>query len=203
MQRHFSTHVNGGPVQHGETSNSGQLMANGQFVRIAYYNIVRDGHPFSATQIAQRNDQTNKDWAQGKVFFKEPYDPHYISDYTFGQPQMTCPSCAPGTLGVSFTSSIRDAQHGSGVMYIDRRKPHVVKLTYAPNVLPPHATSGTITEWSGPALPDLWYVVRIDEIYRGHAFVFSGTGTFTGIFDHVRRLPSLAAGESALQKGTI
>jgi hypothetical protein len=89
------------------------------------------------------------------------------------------------------------------MMYIDRRRAHVVKLTYTPNVLPPHATSGTITETSGVAWPDLWCVVRIDEIYRGHAFLFSGTGTFTAIFDHFRRLPSLAVGEAALRNGKI
>jgi hypothetical protein len=201
MQRHFTTSIRGGPVQHGEQSDSGQLLQDGRFVKIVYYRIVRDGKVFSPAEIAQRNDQTNKDWAAGKVFFKEPYDPQYMSDYSYGAPQTACSSCPPGTAGVTFTSAIRDAQHGSGTMYIDRAKAHVVKLTYTPNALPPHASSGAVTELGGQALPNLWYVVRIDQIYRGHAFLFSGSGTFTGIFDHFRRFSSLAAGEAALQKG--
>jgi len=203
MQRHFTTQVRGGPVQHDEQSDSGQLMQNGRFVSIAYYRIARDGRPFSAGQIAQRSEQTNKDWTQGKIFFKEPYDPRYLSEYAYGQPQMECASCPPRTAAVAFTSLFRDSQHGSGTMYIDRTKAHIVKLTYTPNVLPPHASSGTITEVGGQALPDLWYVVRIDEIYHGRAFIFSGTGAFTGIFDHFRRFPNRATGEAALQSGKI
>ena len=203
MQRHFGTQIHGGPVTHGETSDSGQLMQNGQFTRIAYYRIVRDGKAFSAAQIAQRNSQTNQDWSQGKVFFKEPYDPHYMSDYAFGALQNGCSACPAGTVGVPFTSSVKDAQHGGGVMYIARAGFHVVRLTYTPNVLPPHATSGTIVETGGQALPGLWYVVRIDETYRGHAFLFSGSGTFTGVFDHFRRFASVSAGEAALRSGTI
>jgi hypothetical protein len=203
MQRHFATQVRGGPIQHGEQSDSGQLMQNGRFVKIAYYHIARDGRPFSATQIAQRNDQTNRDWAQGKVFFKEPYEPRYMTDYSYGRPQTACSSCPPGTIGVAFTSSMRDGQHGNGMMYIDSAKRHVVKLTYTPNLLPPHASSGTVTELGGQALPNLWYVVRIDETYHGHAFLFSGTGTFTATFDHFRRFATLAAGEAALQTGKI
>ncbi|MFN2450586.1 MAG: hypothetical protein ABR508_12490 [Candidatus Baltobacteraceae bacterium] len=203
MQRHFTTSVRGGPVQHGEQSDSGQLMQDGRFVKIAYYRIARDGKAFSATQLTDRNTQTNKDWAQGKVFFKEPYDPQYIGDYSFGAPQPACSSCPAGTVGVPFTSAVHDAQHGNGTVYIDRAKAHVIKLTYTPNVLPPHASSGTITELGGQALPGLWYVVHIDEIYRGHAFLFSGMGTFTGTFDHFRRFSNLAAGQSALQNASI
>ncbi len=203
MQRHFTTEVNGGIVKHGEQSDSGQLMQDGRFVKIAYYRIVRDGHPFSPSQIQQRNTETNNDWAAGKVFFKEPYDPQYMSDYSFEQAQTACSACPAGTQAVSFASTIHDAQHGSGVMYINTSNAHVVKLTYSAYVLPPHASSGSVTETGGQALPGLWYVVRIDQTYRGHAFVMTGTGTFTGIFDHFRRFPSLGAGEAALQDQTI
>jgi hypothetical protein len=68
MQRHFTTRVSGGPVQHGETSTSGQLMENGQFVRIVYYNIVRDGRPFSAAQIAQRNTKRTRTGLKARSF---------------------------------------------------------------------------------------------------------------------------------------
>lgn len=203
MQRHFATEVNGGLVKHGEQSDSAQLMQDGRFVKIAYYRIVRDGHPFTPSQIQQRNAETNKDWAMGKVFFKEPYDHQYMSDYSFEQPQAECSACPAGTWAVSFASTIHDSQHGSGVMYINTSNAHVVKLTYSAYVLPPHASSGSVTETGGQALPGLWYVVRIDETYRGHAFVMTGTGTFTGIFNQFRRFPSLGAGEAALQAQTI
>ncbi len=203
MQRHFVTEVNGGVVKHGEQSDSGQLMHDGRFVKITYYRIVRDGHPFSLSQIQQRNDETNKDWAAGKVFFKEPYDRQYMRDYSFEPPQAACSACPAGTQAVSFASTIHDSQHGNGVMYINTSNGHVVKLTYSAYVLPPHASSGSVTETGGEALTGLWYVVRIDQTYRGHALVITGTGTFTGVFDHFRRFPSVAAGEAALQNQTI
>jgi hypothetical protein len=203
MQRHFATALHGGFLTHGERSDSGQLMLDGRSVKIAYYSIERDGHTFSALQTQQRSDQANEDWAAGKVFFKEPYDPRYLSDYSFGQPQAKCGACPVGTLAVTFASAIHDSQHGSGVMYVDAANAHVVKLTYTPYVLPPHASSGSVTEIGGQVLPDLWYVVRIDETYRGHAFVIGGTGTFTGVFDHFRRFSSLTAGEAALQNHAL
>lgn len=202
MQRHFATALHAGPLGHGERSDSVQLMQDGRSVKIAYYRIVRDGQSFSPSQIQQRSDAANEDWGAGKVFFKEPYDPRYLSDYSFGPPAQ-CAVCPAGTQAVTFASAIHDSQHGSGVMYIDTAKAHVVKLTYTPYVLPPHASSGSVTETGGPALPDLWYVVRIDEAYRGEAFVIGGIGSFTGVFDHFRRFTSLSAGEAALENHAL
>lgn len=202
MERHFTTKLRGGPFEHGEQSDSGQLFRDGKFVQIAYYRIVRDGQQLTVSQVAQRNERANKDWAAGKVFFKEPYDPRYMSEYTF-EASPECSGCSAGTQGIRFDSSIRDGQHGAGVMYIDLKTGHVLKLTYIPNALPPHATSGTVTEVGGQVLPHLWHVSHITEVYQGHAFFFSGTGTFTGVFDHFRRLPTLTAGESALEDQTI
>ncbi len=199
MQRHFTTEVQSGPIAHEEQSDSGQLLQDGQSVQIAYYRIVRDGRAFSPSQVRQRSDAATADWAAGRVYFKEPYDPRYVSDYAFGPPQLRCTACPAGTEAVSFTSAIHDAQHGKGEMYIDPRDAHVAKLTYIPYVLPPHASSGSVTEIGGQALPNLWYVVQIDETYRGHAFVISGTGTFTGVFDHFRRFSNLGTAEAALE----
>ncbi|MBV9719422.1 MAG: hypothetical protein JOZ77_08880 [Candidatus Eremiobacteraeota bacterium] len=201
LERHFTTQLHGGPFQHGEQSDSGQLFQDGKFVQVSYYRVVRDGRQFSPSQIAQRNDQTNKDWAAGRVFFKEPYDPRYVGDYTFAQ--AACSGCAAGSQRIAFTSTIRDAQHGDGAMDIDVATGHILRLTYVPNALPPHATSGSVTETGGEVLPHLWYVARISQTFSGRAFLLSGTGTFTGVFDHFRRLPSLLAGQTALANQTI
>jgi hypothetical protein len=203
MQRHFSTEVHVGPVTHDEESDSGLLMQDGHFVKIAYFRIVRDGHAFSPSQIQKRDDETNQAWAAGKVFFKEPYDDRYVGDYSFGPPQTSCSGCPPGTEAINFTSTIHDAQHGSGTMYVDASNGVVVKLSYTPYVLPSHASSGTVTETGGWGLPDLWYAVRINGTYAGQMFLISGTGTFNGVFDNFRRFASLSAGEAALQDQTI
>jgi hypothetical protein len=203
MQRHFSTEVHVGPVTHEEQSDSGLLLQDGRYVKIAYFRIVRDGHPFSAAQIQQRDDESNQAWAAGKVFFKEPYDARYLSDYSFTSPQPNCSGCPTGTQAVNFASTIHDAQHGSGTMYIDTNTARVVKLTYTAYVLPSHASSGSVTEVGGQALPDLWYAVRMRQTYRGNLLLVSGQGAFHGIFDNFRRFASLDAGEAALQNQSI
>jgi hypothetical protein len=114
-----------------------------------------------------------------------------------------CSPCAPGSESIRFTSTVRDAQHGDGTMEIDSQTGHVLKLTYVPNALPAHATSGTVTEVGAEVMPHLWHVARITQQYTGRAFFFTGTGTFTGVFDHFRRLPNLAAGHAALANQTI
>jgi len=202
MQRHFSTVLHAGPVHHTEESDSGQLMSDGSFVKISYYRIADDGKAFSAQQIAQRDAQTNQDWTIGKIFFKEPYDRRYPGDYVFDQPQ-ACVACPAGTVAVSFGSGIKDTQHGSGTMWIVAATGRVDRLTYIPNVLPSHATFGTVTETGGRAMPNVWYVTRIDGTYQGKAFVLKGTGTFTGVFDHFRQFSTVTQGRAALNAGTI
>lgn len=202
MQRHFSTVLHAGPLNHTEESDSGQLMNDGSFVKIKYMRIADDGKAFSAQQIAQRDAQTNQDWAVGKIFFREPYDKRFMGEYTYAPPQ-ACTACPNGTVSVTFGSAIKDTQHGNGTMWIELATGRVDRLTYIPNVLPPHATFGTVTETSGSAMPNVWYVTRIDGAYQGRAFILKGTGTFTGVFDHFERFSTLTQGEAALQAGTI
>ena len=201
MQRHFTTVVDAGIARHTEESDSGLLIQNGVFREAHYYKIARDGKTFTPQQIADRDAQTNKGWAAGKIFFKEPYDARFFEDYQFTAAS-PC-NCGSNTIAIAFSSSRRDDQHGSGMMWIDATDNHVVKLTYAPYVLPPHATSGTVTETTAEVLPNLWYVVRIDETYQGHAWLLHGTGTFTAVIDHFQRFSTVADGESAIENDTI
>jgi hypothetical protein len=201
MQRHFSTVINGGPVHHTELSDSGLLLNDGAYAGIRYYKISDDGTAFTTAKIAQRNSQTNSDWAAGKVFFKEPYDHRYVADYSFGQP--TTEAFCGTAAAVAFSSTIKDTQHGSGWMCIDQSSARITKLTYTPNAFPPHASSGSVTETSGTALSGMWYVTRIDETYNGHALIIHGSATFTGVVDHFQRFSTAAAGQAALSSGTI
>ena len=202
MSRHFSTKIAGGPVSHSEDSESGFLMDDGAFLKIAYHSIEDDGKAFDAKKLSGRNDQTNRDWAAGKVFFKEPYDPRFVADYRFHAPGL-CANCPAGTEAVEFTSAIKDAQHGNGTMWIETASARVAKLSYSPNALPPHATSGSVIETGGEAIPGLWYVTRIDETYEGRAFLFKGHATFVGTFDHFRRFGNRSEGEVALEQGKL
>jgi hypothetical protein len=201
LQRHFTTTIDAGIARHSEESESGMLFKDGVFVTAKYYKIVDDNKPLSEKQIVDRDAQTNQGWATGKIFFKEPYDPRYVGDYKFAE-QAGC-DCGMGMVAVTFSSEVRDAQHGAGTMWIQSASGRVTKLTYTPYVLPPHATSGTCTETSGEALPNVWTVMRIDEVYQGRELILKGSATFVGTFDHFERFSSVAEGETAVQKGTI
>jgi len=201
MQRHFSTVINGGPVHHTEVSDSGLLLKDGAYVNIRYYRIADDGSAFSAAKIAQRNTQTNSDWSAGKIFFKEPYDRRYVADYQFQAP--TTEAFCGAAAAVAFSSTVKDAQHGSGWMCIDQSSARVTKLSYVPNAFPPHASAGSVTETSGTALTGMWYVTRIDETYNGHALIIHGNATFTGVVDHFRRFSDVSSAQAALTSGSI
>ncbi len=202
MQRHFSTLIDAGMVKHTEVSESGILFKDGAFEAVHYYRVLEDGKVFSAAQLSDRDKQTTDGWSAGKVFFKEPYDRRFAADYTFA-PVSPCADCVTGTVAVKFESAKHDAQHGAGTMWIETADARVVKLTYSPYVYPPHATSGTVTETGGAALPTLWYVVRIDQAFTGRMLLFHGTATFTGLFDHFERFGTAAEGVSAVREGTI
>ena len=202
MERHFATVINGGPIHHSEESDSGLLIDDGAYVKIKYYRIVQDGKLFNASKTADRDKQTNADWGAGKVFFKEPYDRRYTGDYTFAEPG-TASACPAATIAVNFKSTIGDMQHGNGTMCVQTASERVVKLTYVPNALPPHATSGSVTETSAEVLPGVWYVTRIDETYSGHAFIVHGTATFTGVVDHFKRFTTILEADTALVNRTI
>jgi hypothetical protein len=202
LQRHFTTVVRAGPIRHTEHSDSGFLMNDGSYTRIKYYQIADDGRPFTADQIGARDSQTNHDWSAGKIFFKEPYDPRFLGDYQF-EVLDPCPTCTPDTAVVNFTSDIHDAQHGSGTMWIDAATAHVIKVKFTPNQLPPHATSGTVTETTSEVWPGVWYVTEIQAAYKGRLFLLTGSATFTATFDHFHRFERVSVGNDALDNGTI
>ena len=149
MQRHFTTLINAGVAKHSEQSDSGLLFKDGVFVGAHYTHIVDDGKAFSAAQVKDRDKQTNQGWLAGKIFFKEPYDRHFVADYTFTTVS-PCTNCPSGTVAIKFSSGKHDDQHGSGTMWIETARARVVKLTYVPYALPQHATSGTVTETQRP-----------------------------------------------------
>ncbi len=202
FERHFETRIHAGPVIHTELSDGAFIMSDGAYMKLKYERIVQDGNFWSRAKLDERTAQTNAKWGDSQIQFKEPYDHRYLGDYKFVQ-SATCGGCPAGAVSVDFTSEVRDAQHGDGTMLIDRLSGHVLKLSYTPNKMPHYATSGTVTETGGVALPDLWYPIRIEEGFRGHAFLLSGKATFGGTFDHFRRFDSAQAALDALSSNSI
>ena len=168
MQRHFSTLINAGIAKHTEVSESAILFKDGVFEAVHYYRVLEDGKEFSATQLSDRDKQTADVGRPARCFSTNPTI-----------------AGSPATIHSRSSLHVRIARPGGSgqirkreTRYAARRRDdvddaaeaRVVKLTYSPYVYPPHATSGTVTEISGAALPNLWYVVRIDQAFTGHMF---------------------------------
>ncbi len=201
MQRHFTTLIHAGPVHHTERSDSGFLMRDGVFTRIKYYSIADDGQPFTAEQTSIRESQTNRDWSEGKIFFKEPYDERFLGDYQYDV-TASCSDCSEGTVAGTFKSEMKDNQHGSGTVWINSAA-HVTKVEFSPNQLPPHANSGTVTETATEVMPGIWYVTQIQATYKGRLLLLTGGATFTATFDHFHRFDRVGDANAALDNGSI
>lgn len=119
------------------------------------------------------------------------FDSRYLSDYSY---RVAACRCAANERAIAFRSTVRDDQHGDGLMYIDRATGRVLDLTYTPNVLPKYANVATTTESFGEPLPGLWCIVQIERIYSGHLAFFRGHGVISETLDHFSRPRSAGAG---------
>jgi hypothetical protein len=69
--------------------------------------------------------------------------------------------------------------------------------------MPPHATTGTVVESFGEAVPGMWTIVSIDHSYTGRVAFFRGIGTLTEREDHFQRFDNRVAAMLFLQRATI
>jgi hypothetical protein len=190
--RHLSVSVAAGPAHYAEQNDALVVMEDGAFARVRYLRVVQNGKGLSPDQLAQRDDENNRDLARGSSFFKQPFDRRYLQDYSYGG-QVAGP--APNNESeITFRSLIHDDQHGDGTMRIDAASGRVIELTYTPNVLPNRASSGTTTETFGEPIAGLWTIVRIDRSYDGHMAFFRGSGHVIETLDHFRHFNNVEDG---------
>lgn len=199
-QRHVDLTASAGPAHYTEQNDAVILIEDGQYTHVRYLRIVQNGKTLSNDQVAQREAQNNDDLEHGKSFFKQPFDSRYLQDYTFTEAQCTC---GPHAHQIAFHSEVRDDQHGDGTMTIDTSTWRIMSLTYTPDVMPPHASSGTTVELFGEAVPGVWTVVGIDHSYSGHVAFIHGSGTMTERNDHFQRFGNPVAAMHFLERTSI
>ena len=182
MHRTFDVH--GGFSSRHEDLVMDGVYQDGAIVRVRVSSYTIDGRPAGAADISSL-EQAWEHAEPGDVF-APPYDPRYLDEYQYR-------SAGPSTIG--FTSSLRDAGHGSGSFTYDAQN-DVVACTYAPNSLPPHASSGEVTDRRSEVLPGYWAVTEETQQYRGLYGPFAAAGTVELSFSNFRRFPDL---QSALR----
>jgi hypothetical protein len=185
MQRTFDVHA-------GFSSRHEDLVMNGVFVdgavvkvRVSSYSI--DGKPASAAAVSE----VERAWEKPKPgdVFAPPFDERFFDAYQYQ-------AAAPGTIG--FTSSVRDAAHGNGNFTYDAAS-NVVSCVYAPNVLPPHAKSGQVTDRRAEVLPGYWAITQEMQSYQGRVGLFSGSGRVELRYSNFRRYDDLQSATRSLE----
>lgn len=160
------------------------VSSDGQIVKVHILSYTVDGKPAdAATQTTLVASYEHPD--PGAVF-NLPFDPRYVAAYQYQN---------AGPQKIAFTSSVRDAAHGNGSFSFDASG-NVLNYTYQPNILPPHASFGAVTDRRSEVLPGYWAVVQETQQYKGSYGPFPGAGTVDITFSDFHRFTDL---QSALR----
>jgi hypothetical protein len=162
------------------------ISVDGTIVRVRIQSYTIDGKPASAAD-SQSMTQAYESPQAGQRF-RLPFDPHYSAEYEFS-------ASAPETM--AFTSTIRDAAHGNGRFTYDTDY-DVISYTYAPNALPPHASSGSIADKRGEVLPGYWGLTRETQDYKGRYGPFAGRAHEDVDFSGYRRFADVQSALATL-----
>ncbi len=159
---------------------------DGTLVRVRVVSYAINGRPAAAGDIAG----VEQSWNHPKPsdVFAAPFDPKNFGAYQYRD---------AGNSTIAFSSDVRDAGHGSGSFTYDARG-NVVSYTFVPNALPPHATSGTITDQRSEVLPGYWASTAETQQYKGSYGPFGAAGTIAITYSDFRRSSDLSAALSSL-----
>ena len=162
------------------------VYADGALVRVRVVSYAINGRPAGTSDVAG----VEQSWNHPKPtdVFAPPFDPRNAGAYQYR---------SGGDATIAFSSNVRDAGHGSGTFTYDGSG-NVVSYTFVPNVLPPHARSGEITDRRGEALPGYWASVQETQQYKGTYGPFTAAGTIQVTYSNFRRYADLASALAAL-----
>jgi hypothetical protein len=170
---------------------------DGAFAKMKFFLVTDNGRALSQADVDKRTAESNEGWTSGKAMFREPFEPGHLGDYTYDA-SGEAGVCSSTAIAVRFTSKLRDQQHGDGTMCIDVASKHALLLKFVPAELPPHASTATVTETLGEALPGTWHVVKVEEHYGGQVLFIRGTLDVTVDYKDFRRFETIDAGLAAL-----
>lgn len=159
---------------------------DGAIVKVHVTSYSVDGRAASAADVANLENSWNH--PKASETFAPPFDARNFDAYQYT-------STGPAT--IAFTSSVRDGGHGDGSFGYDAQY-NVVTYTYRPAALPPHATSGEITDRRAEVLPGYWASTDETQDYKGTYGPFAAAGTITATYSNFRRFADEASALKAL-----
>jgi hypothetical protein len=189
VRLHRTFDVHGGFSSRHEDLVMDAIYDDGAIVKVRVVTYTIDGKPASVGDVSAVEESWNH--PKPSDAFAPPFDPRYLDAYQY-QPG--------GPLTIDFTSSVQDAGHGGGSFAYDAQN-DVVLCTYHPNVLPPHATFGEITDRRSAVLPGYWAVTQEVQQYKGRYGPFAAAGTVQVSYSDFRRFDDLQSALRALSAG--
>ena len=177
LHRVFDVHA-GFSKRHEDLVMDG-VYSDGEIVKVHVSSYTIDGKPADAA--TQATLVQSYEHPSAGALFNLPFDPRYVEAYQYQ---------SAGPQKIAFTSSVRDAAHGNGSFSFDTSG-NVLSYTYQPNVLPPHASFGEVTDRRSEALPGYWAVVEETQQYKGSYGPFPGAGTVEITFSDFHRFSDL------------
>lgn len=162
------------------------IFQDGKIVRVRVVSYTIDGKSASDDQQSSMAQAYENPQPDQRVAL--PFDPANFAQYSYQQ---------AGAQTIGFTSTVLDAAHGNGSFDYDSAD-NVVTYTYAPNSLPPHATSCTVVDRRAAVLPDYWAVTKETQEFKGRYGPFAGSASEQVDFYGFVRYPNLDSALSSL-----
>jgi hypothetical protein len=186
FQIHRVFDVHGGFSRRHEDLVMNGVYDDGKLVSVHVVSYSINGKPASASDVAGVEQSWNH--PKPEDVFAPPYDASNFGAYHYTR---------GGPSTIYFDSTILDAGHGRGSFTYDAQD-DVIAITYQPNALPPHASSGTITDLRSAVLPGYWAATQETQQYSGSYGPFAASGTITVSYSDFRRYPDLQSALRAL-----
>jgi hypothetical protein len=184
FQLHRVFDVHGGFSRRHEDLVMNGVYDDGTLVRVRVVSYTIDGRPASASDVAGIEQSWNH--PNPEDVFAAPYDERNFGAYRYTR---------GGPSTIYFDSNVHDAGHGRGSFTYDAQG-DVLGITYQPNALPPHASSGEITDVRSAVLPGYWAPIQETQQYHGRYGPFAAAGAIQVSYSGFRRYADL---ESALR----
>ncbi len=169
-------------------SEAFMVLKDGIPVKMVMERLVTNGKEASREQVQKQEAQTNATFKEGKGFFKAPYDARYLESYRFELED--CADCAPGFTAIRFSSSVKDDQHGEGVMILDDAQ-RVREVRYTPNAYPPNVTQGKLLLKRDEVGKGMFGVSHLNMEYQGAMGPLKGSFVMDQRNEGFRRYSSL------------
>jgi hypothetical protein len=164
---------------------------DGQAVATKILALTADGKPAGAAEREKMETKINEHVDKTQM----PFDRRYASRYVFAP--APCADCEPGAQAFSFRSTLRDKDHGDGVLLIGKDA-RIHRMNFTPCEMPDHVSSANVVLKAAPIGPNWWGVTNFSTHFAGGVGPLQGGMKFAQSQSGYRRFASVEAARAAM-----